>query len=314
MFMTKLQKMSEHDFKEYKTQQLAAFTYKNPMGSKVISSLPPIIGVAKDDAKDCGLFLMFDLIHGKHRVAFSHITFIRNVINEIIKKHGDEQGVFALMIDRVAITEKLSEMRNVRLMKRHNINLKELGLHQFKYAETFSCNEKELFAKAILHNIDPLAYFDEKDDDAEIIGTSYTDKSKLSESYCYTQNRRKDLANNNIIVAGDNVVVFIDALGQIYIFGIERKNAPGIKSVAHAGGFADIISGKLEDVIAAAKREGEEEVEHNVSELGITDTTHVEEKLYEFWDFRAFGYNGAIIGAEVNITYFSIPINKDALF
>ncbi len=293
----RIKKMTSTEFDSYMSSVLSTFINENPWSHNE-QSFPSMKGHAGDDAKKIGIFLMFDLIHGKFRVAFSHITFLHAVIDNLISQHGDADGFFALMKTRVAIIEKLSEMRNVRFMKKHNPVLIEKGLLPFKYADDFECDVQDLVARAILNQINPFPYFDKTDDDAEIEGTSNI--------FCFNQERTKTQKDHPfMVIATDKVSVFVDALGNIYIVGIERCNAPGINSVAHAGGFNDIKKdGTRETVSETATREGNEEAIHNITELGITFTSIVKSKLYKWWDFRAFACYGAMIGAKVFITYF----------
>ncbi len=290
----RIKKMTSTEFDSYMSSVLSTFINENPWSHNE-QSFPSMKGHAGDDAKKLGIFLMFDLIHGKFRVAFTHITFLHAVIDNLISQHGDADGFFALMKTRVAIIEKLSEMRNVRFMKKHNPVLIEKGLHPFKYADDFECDVQDLVARAILNQINPFPYFDKTDDDAEIKGTS--------NDFCFNQERTKE--QGYMVVASDKVSAFIDALGRIFIVGIERGNAPGINSVAHAGGFNDIKKdGTRENESETATREGNEEAIHNITELGITFTSIVKATLYKWWDFRAFACDGAWIGAKVFITYF----------
>lgn len=293
----RIKKMTSTEFDSYMLSVLSTFINENPWSHNE-QSFPSMKGHAGDDAKKIGIFLMFDLIHGKFRVAFSHITFLHAVIDNLISQHGDADGFFALMKTRVAIIEKLSEMRNVRFMKKHNTVLIKKGLIPFKYADDFECDVQDLVARAILNQINPFPYFDTTNDDAEIKGTS--------NDFCFNQERTKTQEDYPyMVIASDKVSVFVDALGNIYIVGIERCNAPGINSVAHAGGFNDIKKdGTRETVSETATREGNEEAIHNITELGITFKSVVNAKLYKWWDFRAFACYGAMIGAKVFITYF----------
>ncbi len=293
----RIKKMTSTEFDSYMSDVLSTFINENPWSHNE-QSFPSMKGHAGDDAKKIGIFLMFYLIHGKFRVAFTHITFLHAVIDNLISQHGDADGFFALMKTRVAIIEKLSEMRNVRFMKKHNPVLIEKGLLPFKYADDFECDVQDLVARAILNQINPFPYFDKTDDDAEIKGTS--------NDFCFNQERTKTQVDHPfMVIASDKVSVFVDALGNIYIVGIARGNAPGINSVAHAGGFNDIKKdGTRETESETATREGNEEAIHNITELGITFTSIVKATLYKWWDFRAFACDGAWIGAKVFITYF----------
>jgi hypothetical protein len=293
----RIKTMTSTEFGSYMSNMLSTFINENPWSHNE-KSFPSIEGHAGDDAKKIGIFSMFDLIHGIFRVAFSHITFLHAVIDNLISQHGDADGFFALMKTRVAIIEELSAMRNVRLMILHNPVLIEKGLLPFKYANDFECDVQDLVARAILNQINPFPYFDTTNDDAEIKGTS--------NDFCFNQERTKKQEEHPfMVVASDKVSAFIDAFGRIFIVGIERGNAPGINSVAHAGGFNDKkTDGTYETVLETAIREGNEEAIHNINELGITFMSIVDAKLYKWWDFRAFACDGAWIGAVVCTTYF----------
>ena len=310
--------MNTEEFKLYLDNMIKSNEFKNgPPWDYSQQSFPSMEGHAGDDAKKIGIFSIFDLIQGNVRVAFCHIIFLNTVIDDIIKRHGDANGFFALMKERVGIINEMSEMRNVRLMKIHNKIFKETDalnhLKPFKHADTFKCVSQDLVARAILHGINVVPYpqdlvararlhginvvpyFDETDDPAEIAGTSNV--------FCYNQERTKQ--QGYMVVASDKVSVFVDSIGHIFIVGIDRANAPGINSFAHAGGFNDIKKdGTRETVLEAATREGIEEAKHNITELGYTTTTIVDTKHYIFWDFRAFGCCGAMIGAVVCVTYY----------
>lgn len=292
--------MNTEEFKLYLDNMIKSNEFKNgPPWDYSQQSFPSMEGHAGDDAKKIGIFSIFDLIQGNVRVAFCHIIFLNTVIDDIIKRHGDANGFFALMKERVGIINDMSEMRNVRLMKIHNKIFKETyalnHLKPFIHADELDCKQQELVARAILHGINVVPYFDETDDPAEIAGTSNV--------FCYNQERTKQ--QDYMVVASDKVSVFVDSIGHIFIVGIDRANAPGINSFAHAGGFNDIKKdGKRETVLEAATREGIEEAKNNITELGYTTTTIVDAEHYKFWDFRAFGCCGAMIGAVVCVTYY----------
>lgn len=290
----RIKNMTSAEFDSYMLDALSTIINEKPWTHNA-QSFPSIRGEAGDDARKIGIFLMIDLIHGKFRVAFSHITFLHSVIDNIISQHGDPDGFFALMKIRVEIIKKLSEMRNVRFMKMHNKTLIDMGLRPFKHADDFKCDIQDLVAQAILNHINPWPYFDTTDDLAEMEGTS--------NAFCFNQKRTEN--QGYMVVASDKVSAFIDAIGRVFIVGIERANAPGINSVAHAGGFNDKkTDGTFENVQETADREGDEEAKHNINELGITFKRIVDATLYKWWDFRPFACNGAMIGAAVNITYF----------
>lgn len=252
---------------------------------------------ANDDALKVAFLSLLEIFMGKYCMAFRHILFFvepLKALEEKLKRAHGAKYAYAAFFKKaymcIECIDRLSILKQQRLAKRVNdaaklaLQGKDFNPHGLKTETEYNDLFKETILNAISLGIKWSSYINTTDDDAEIVG--------VSNPYCYNQSTE--------FTAMDNIVIFLSKDGSLYTLVILRVFAPGINSVAWAGGMFDVKEcGGTELDVECANRELKEETGVDIDIKNFANgTTMITGKIdvapRQNWDLRLRAWNPSI--------------------
>lgn len=249
---------------------------------------------AGDDATKVAFVSLFAILSGEHAMAFNHVSLLKEPLMMLERTLASTYGTkytnyFQQCYRRIECLSNLSVLKTLRMMKLVNsaftsnplgVDIHRITLHVLKSEDEYNTLFKTTILDAVSLGINWELYVNTTNDNAELKG--------VSNSWCYDQSKP--------FKAADNVVLIISKDGSIRVLVILRAFAPGIKSIAFAGGMFD----PNETLKEAAARELCEEA--NITEASYNSYTKILTgeipcEIRPCWDFRLrahCAYIGAI--------------------
>lgn len=254
-------------------------TYKPNLGDKVLKM------AAKSDAAAVTTVRVSDLANGKLRMAFMHPKFLWKYYE------GKGKTILAQQFELVTF---LAEWRNLRLIRKINPILAENEKILFRITERMLEMESllpEILIKCEKLGVDPSRYMCEDADQDDV--------EQCTDGPNHEDKRTRDFNFAQLCIpfkASDILSIIKDKDGIDVIVVIKRQFGPGRGDFAYPGGGVELG----ETHSQAAAREGEEEVENNIKDLGFTITKKTLDVISSnFWDPRGRFAIGTENGADV---------------
>lgn len=234
---------------------------------------------AKTDAINAIPKMIIDFANGEAVMPFLHSIFL---LDAYILLRKDKY-----VIEKLKIIVELSKVRQIRLIRKVNLKIKEISEQSVQFEITDDMVElmngiEELVRKALEHGVNPFKYLDESTDEDDIIQSTNT----------FCMNHWANLSTNirpDMLDTGDFIRIITDIDGIDWVVVISRKNGPGKGHFAWAGGYKD----DGETLTQASKREGDEETSEiksgNDDDIEVTTSEYVLNAYdFSFWDIRKY--------------------------
>lgn len=245
---------------------------------------------AQDDAKEIKILPIREILNGTYQMAFTHVYFVLESLKKI--NSFSENPELKLFIEQSELILNCSIYRNTKII--FNVNA--------LFSHINSTYNKSLKMLTITEQMNQILNFPERliqrafELNVNINGYLQLDKADViscSNEFC--QNQKLDGPG----MASDNLIIFRDFYGELYLITIVRKFGPGQNNVALAGGFCD----PNETHEQTAERECNEEI-GGIKELfnlkfKNIDKWIIPEHFSYYWDPRGKFPYGMIVGASV---------------